>query len=226
MGIHTQKVKEDEAERWHDAQHDEKGWWGNCVNTFWEETKQLVYAEYMGLKTVPNEQNLHNFNMDGKDVLDIGGGPVSMLLKTIGKGKRVVVDPCDYPAWIGERYKAANITYLRGPGEQIGEEGKYDEVWIYNVLQHTDDPYLILINAKVALKPGGILRIFEWIDTEQNIAHPHILTEELLNSWTKQTGNVAKVARNGCYGNIWYGAFEFGLKKPNLSIPAGEGRFA
>jgi len=29
---------------WQKAQRWEKDWWGNCTNTFGEETKQLLYA--------------------------------------------------------------------------------------------------------------------------------------------------------------------------------------
>ncbi len=35
---------------WDDDQQWESEWWGDCVNTFAEETKQLTYAKKMGLE--------------------------------------------------------------------------------------------------------------------------------------------------------------------------------
>jgi 2-polyprenyl-3-methyl-5-hydroxy-6-metoxy-1,4-benzoquinol methylase len=56
-----------------------------------------------------------------------------------------------------DRYTENNITYIQKGGGEVNEEG-YDEVWIYNCLQHTQDPELIIQNAK---KSAKILRIFE-----------------------------------------------------------------
>jgi len=35
---------------WQDDNEWERNWWGNCINTYWEETKQCIYASKMGLK--------------------------------------------------------------------------------------------------------------------------------------------------------------------------------
>jgi glycosyltransferase involved in cell wall biosynthesis len=182
----------------------EQRWWGDCKDTAGEEEKQKIYAKYMGLNL--NEQN--NFIVNGVNkikVIDIGGGPVSMMLKTpqILEGK--VYDPSTYPDWTIERYKEHNITYVKLGGEQVNEE-EYDEVWIYNCLQHTQDPELIIQNAKRAAKT---LRIFEWLDTPQEIGHPQILTQENLEKWIGQKGNVSYINENGATGKCFYGEFKF-----------------
>lgn len=193
---------------WNDEQHFESDWWGNCVNTFWEETKQLVYAKRMGLKVYSKLGKFPLIDLQGKSVLDIGGGPVSMLLKCENLKRGVVIDPCNYPKWIDERYKEAYIVYKRMKGEDIGKDIEsiiiYDEVWIYNVLQHVDDPRLIIENAK---KISKIIRIFEWIDNGVSPGHPHDLKENLLNEWLGGNGKVEQLNEQGCHGKSYYGIF-------------------
>ena len=54
----------------------EKNFWNNCTNTFNEEVKQYSYATHMGLTV-----SKYNIIIEPKRILDIGGGPCSMLLK-------------------------------------------------------------------------------------------------------------------------------------------------
>lgn len=188
-----------------EAQHHEKEWWGNCCNTLGEELKQLIYAHHMGLAFLEKNGQPYILDLDGKIVVDIGGGPSSLLLKAIN-GKFIVVDPCEYPKWVEERYWYANIEYIKQPAELVSESilETADEVWIYNVLQHVMDPEEIIKKAKLAKK----VRVFEWIDSEVNAMHPHQLTEEKLNSWLGGKGKVETLnGINGCYGKAYYGTF-------------------
>lgn len=180
----------------------EQRWWGDCKNTTGEEEKQKTYAKYMEIKLDGDNFIVEKNNIK---VIDIGGGPVSMMLKTpqIKEGK--VYDPSTYPDWTIERYKEHGIEYVKKGGEEVNETG-YDEVWIYNCLQHTQDPALIIANAKRA---GKRLRIFEWIDMPQEVGHPHILTQENLEKWIGQPGNVKHINENGATGKCFYGVFEF-----------------
>lgn len=192
---------------WKDEQHFEADWWGNCINTYHEETKQQVYAKKMGLHYDMVNGKYPVIDLKGKSILDIGGGPVSMLLKCINRGETMVVDPCDYPKWIDERYKEANIGYMRSKGEDIPTIPPInfvDEVWIYNVLQHVDDPKLIIENAK---KVSKIIRIFEWIDNGVSPGHPHDLKEIRLNKWLNGIGKVEELNESGCHGRAYYGIF-------------------
>jgi hypothetical protein len=120
-----------------------------------EERKHFVQAGLMGIKI-----NGCSLDAMGKRILDIGGGPVSMLLKTQNLALGMVCDPITYPAWAYERYRAKGIIYLVQSGEDIASFG-WDEVWIYNVLQHCMDPNKIIDNAR---KAAPLIRIFEWID--------------------------------------------------------------
>ena len=193
---------------WDEAQKLEKEWWASCANTFGEEQKQTVYAKKMGLKVYDDGNSPFCIDKSGLAILDIGGGPVSMLLKTKAR-LRVVVDPCDYPKWTYDRYVDSGILVDKHPAEDIplGDilpKVQFDEVWCYNVLQHVQDPKKIIDNVKQLTK---CLRIFEWIDHETNAMHPHKLTEEDLNSWLNVKGTVAEIDELGCVGKCYYGSF-------------------
>lgn len=177
----------------------EQEYWGNCCNTFAEDQKHYVYGKLMGLN-----QNWIYFHINNKSVLDIGGGPSSMLLKVYDLVKGKIYDPIEYPKWTVDRYNSKNIEVVVDYGENINESG-WDEVWIYNCLQHVTDPEKIIKNA---LKAGKILRIFEWVDIPAHEGHPHMLTEENLNKWIGQEGRVTSLNAEGCYGKAYYGVFE------------------
>jgi len=188
---------------WENAQKWEASWWVGVANTYGEETKQLLYANRMGLRLFHDGKSPYNIDMKGTSVLDIGGGPVSLLLKCVNvRGK--VVDPLEFPLWVYDRYELAGIEFEAGTGEEISENG-WDECWIYNVLQHVKDPQKVVENAK---KAGKLIRIFEWLDTVSNIGHPHILTEDALNEWLGGEGKAEKLKGEAhCYGTAYYGVF-------------------
>lgn len=197
---------------WDDHQDFEASFWGNCVNTFCEEQKQYVYAKRMGLELVRTEEKAYGFDLAGKSIVDIGGGPVSLLLRCINLGKCVVVDPCRYPSWVAERYHCMKIGYLRMPGEDLTGGIAADEVWIYNVLQHTQDPAKIIENAK---RIAPVLRIFEWIDFPPHPGHPHELTKAGLEAWIGQAGETSELhGESYCYGRAFHGAFTHAGNNP------------
>jgi hypothetical protein len=186
-----------------DHEQFEREFWGTCVNTFEEDRKHFVYARCMGL--VPSSVRQFYFKPPAQRILDIGGGPTSMLLKLdtpLQKGK--VVDPLDYPEWTRQRYAYVNIQAEVKDGEAVDEDGGWDEVWIYNVLQHTHDPARIIANAKRA---APVLRIFEWIDIPPHPGHPHELTEASLNAWIGGRGATTRLNESGCVGRAYYGVF-------------------
>lgn len=187
-----------------DHQEWEAEWWGDCANTYSEEAKQTVYARHMGLTAISSGGQWPCYDIGGRNVLDIGGGPASMLLKTINRGEGcAVVDPCDYPEWVSERYGAAGIDHCRAPGEEP-LDGEWDEVWIYNVLQHVEDPEQIIKNAQAVAE---VVRIFEWVEAGVSIGHPHDLKASKLDEWLGGEGTVAELNEAGCVGRAYYGVF-------------------
>jgi len=196
--METQFTQELDHQAW------ESDWWGKCLITFGEEAKQLTYAHVMGLVNMPRDGHWPVYDLAGRSVLDLGGGPVSMLLKTVNGATRTVVDPCSYPDWVGARYEAAGIDYVVQEAETFAGE-RHDEVWIYNVLQHVIDPKAVI---RTAQKHGALLRIFEWLETPAMPGHPHTLHADKLNKWIEATGTVNQIDENGAVGLAYYGAFE------------------
>jgi 2-polyprenyl-3-methyl-5-hydroxy-6-metoxy-1,4-benzoquinol methylase len=193
---------------WTEHQEWEKEWHSNCVNSLNEELKQLVYARKMGLKQTHNNKTPYIFKLGGISVLDIGGGPYSLLLKCEDFSEAIVADPCEYPEWVYMRYESAGIAHSSVVGEEIDSMigfKIFDEVWIYNVLQHTMSPETIIRKAFQASK---IIRIFEWIDTGIAKGHPNDLHEEDLNKWLGGIGKVEQLNEGGCVGKAYYGVFK------------------
>ena len=193
--------------QWDDAQKFEEQFWGNCVNTFSEELKQRVYADYMGLPLVRTGPHGFGYDLRGKRILDIGGGPVSILLKSVNCTGSVV-DPCRFPDWVSLRYATNNIAFYRRAGEDVDyfPRHSFDEVWIYNVLQHTDDPGKIIANAKHC---APRLRIFEWVDLPAYPGHPQEITQAKLETWIGMPGKVTEFrGENECHGKAFHGCFD------------------
>ena len=192
------------------AQKWEKDWHGNCVNSYFEEMKQLIYAKRMGLRTTSSPKTPYRFQFNGESILDIGGGPYSLLLKCEGFSSAVVVDPCVYPDWVYARYDICEIKHIISSGEELDKvfdlkKDVFDEVWFYNVLEHVCNPEEIVKNA---IGLGKTIRVFEWIDTYISKGHPNILTEDGLNKWLKGEGKVETLAEGYCRGKAYYGIFK------------------
>ena len=167
---------------WTDAQKHEAVFWGNCLNlnTWHEFVKQEMYSREMQLLTDYGDNG--EFDMRGKSVLDIGGGPVSMTLRCYNASRLTVVDPITWPKAALRRYECYGIDFVCCAGEDLSTVDVWpaDEVWICNVLQHVSDPNQVLAEAKKHLNKCGRLRIFEWINIPADECHPHVLTPELL----------------------------------------------
>src|SRR3989304_10406378 len=90
---------------WNEAQKHEANYWGNCHNftTWGEYVKGEMYGREMGLFAdygTPHGE----LDMQGRSILDVGGGPVSMTLRCINAGRLVVADPCEWPPPVHRRY--------------------------------------------------------------------------------------------------------------------------
>jgi len=189
---------------WKKAQIYEKNWHGNCINTLFEEEKQLIYANRMGLERVGNEKTPYVFDLHGTSVIDIGGGDTSLLLKCVNFSKAVVVDPLNFPNWVIARYSTAGIKFWNECGEDLETTEKFDICLLYNVLQHTQNPEKIIKNVR---KVSKLIKIFEWIDTSISEGHIHTLTEEKLNKWLSGEGKVEVFNQRPLFGKGYYGVF-------------------
>lgn len=190
---------------WEQAQKWEREWHGNCVNSYNEETKQYIYARFMGLDCYKtNYYGQIGWDFGQKSVIDLGSGPYSILLKSNAREK-IAIDPCEYPQWVKLRYKAADVIFDRATAEHYMYHGVFDEVLIYNCLQHTINPEQIIKNA---ISYSRIIRIFEWVDQGISDGHIHDLKSEKLDQWLGGQGKTDYINVGPCVGKAYWGIFK------------------
>ena len=168
---------------WKEANEWERLWHDNCANSYQEESKQITYAKRMGLNPVGTQERYPVIDFHNQSVIDIGGGPYSLLLKGVNL-KGTVVDPLDIPQWCVDRYKASGIEFIQEKAEDYCK-GHYDVGLIYNVLQHTEKPEKIIQNMR---KMCTVIYIHEWLDTPVSDGHIQTITEVQLNKWLDTKG--------------------------------------
>lgn len=195
---------------WAEAQKWELDWHLNQqFNTLNEELKQRNYAHFMGLdRLLTNFYGIQTWDFGDKSVVDVGGGEVSMLLKSKAK-KKTVIDPCNYPEWVKMRYKEAGIEFLNIKAENFNynyvEDERFDVGLIYNCLQHTEFPELILKNMR---ERCNVIHIFEWVNSGISEGHIHDLQPDLLDKWLGGIGKTEYINANPTVGNAYYGIFK------------------
>lgn len=185
----------------------ESSWWGNCAMTFSEENKQLVYMAMMGVTQVSLGEVWPVYLGGGRRIIDVGGGPVSPLLKTVQLRRGVVLDPGEYPEWTRLRYESAGIEVVRERAEDwlhATSAQSFDECWMMNCLQHTVDPERIAAGMRLV---ASTIRVFEWIETPPTLGHPHELHATELDKWFGGKGHIESINRNGCVGLCYSGVF-------------------
>lgn len=164
----TIKVSE---QRWKEAHESEKKHWETVLSS-----KELTDRED-GHYRHADVMYLDKDKPHAISVIDIGGGPLS-LLRHYFVTDACVVDPIDISSKTRLEYNGRNISFVCDKAETFlasYTDKIYDEVWMYNCLQHTVDPIFILDNL---WKVGRVLRISEPTNTPINTAHPHSFTPE------------------------------------------------
>ena len=87
-----------------------------------------------------------DFNMESRRILDVGSGPFSLLLRTKPWGGHVALDPLTFIEEAEHVYREHGIDRWFMAAEDLAniDNPPFDEVWIYNCLQHTKSPQIIL----------------------------------------------------------------------------------
>lgn len=192
---------------WNDDQEYERAWWSDG-NNYAESTKQLTYLHRMRLVNTPTNGKWPVYDMNGASVIDIGGGPESVLLRMVNASRRVVADPCHYADWVYARYEHCGIESLRTPGEDLdmmpGPRPLFDLAIGMNVLQHVASEAAAERIVRNARHLAREVRWFDWIDMPLSPGHSVSPTQELLESWFGATGTTEWMDENGCHGRAWY----------------------
>ena len=160
---------------WAADQDWERDWWGLHWAPHWDDEikKQQTYFRLIGL---PGD----GADLGTREILDVGCGPVSMLQRT-KHGPSVGVDPLAVTEETRARYVDAGVMFLNIKAEEMPTSRNFDEIWMYNCLQHTDSPAEIFKRVVACTRPGTAVRIFEWIDLGVCPGHPQNLTEKMFS---------------------------------------------
>ncbi len=160
------------TERWQEAQGAELSFWKEM--DFYELLQACAEkAEFWSRFEPAQLSGL----IEGKDVLEIGCGPLGLSVVSFsglsGAVRRLVkTDPLAhldvratrpggarwadrFLGWIEDL--ASEGEYIKVAGEDLAFDAAFDTVITYNVLDHVRAPHAIIENARRALRPGGSL---------------------------------------------------------------------
>jgi len=126
----------------------------------------LQYFEHLGI----------HLDQQGKTICEIGPADFPALGYCHNYGKSYIIEPMHSEILQEYFIKACNdLILLQAKAESCLHQIKVDEIWLMNVLQHTQDPDKIIWKAKRA---ANIIRYFEPINFGTDPAHLHNFTLE------------------------------------------------
>ncbi len=163
-----------DQQRWEQAQASESDYWRGIDVC---ELLRISAEKPEFLRMLPHEIKQSLFH--GKDVLEIGVGPLGISLASFYPHKNeinhlVKVEPlpqvhiseCQnisdqwaspFLQWLHEMSEEGRYECV--PGEKMAYREEFDTVIIYNVLDHVNNPEKIIANAFDSLKAGGKILI-------------------------------------------------------------------
>jgi ubiquinone/menaquinone biosynthesis C-methylase UbiE len=158
------------AKNWHTAQKNEINFWKQIYLT---DISDNVYkkTDNYGWKMFANEilkrHKVDKNFLEGKTILDLGSGPAGVakglhLMVNEGlilKCNIIAADPLMdfYKNEIGILKEANNLKLLTNKGENLDlAEESVDVIISSNVLDHCDNPDLLINESYRVLKPGGV----------------------------------------------------------------------
>lgn len=168
MSDSINKISED---RWKLAQSGEKSHWEIILSNESLTNNEDGYYRHAKVMLLDVDQP------SGLSVIDVGGGPLSLTLHHT-LSNVVVVDPIEVSGKQLENYLSRGTQFVNQTAECFLENYSgevFDEVWMYNCLQHVIDPVFIFENL---YKIGKVLRISEPTNTPVNQLHPHTFTPD------------------------------------------------
>jgi hypothetical protein len=131
------------------------------------------------------ESYSHNFrylcidpDCNGKSIIEIGCADFPALRYCTNYSGLIVEPlPSEYlQQWCMENY----VLLMAMKFEELADNFMDKcEIWMFNVLQHVQDPEKFIAKAKLA----DTIRYFEPIDTEITDYHPHSFTKEDFERW-------------------------------------------
>lgn len=121
------------------------------------------YFKYLGIEK----------DLAGKSIVEIGPGRIAGLLFCHNYSKSYIIEPTEYED-IDHLYQSKDLEIIKETTEEC-EFPKVDEVWIFNLMQHVQDPDLLIKKCKENSK---IIRFFEPTDLPINNEHPFSFSKQ------------------------------------------------
>lgn len=156
------------VDAWIQAQAKEREYWypaGTQLNAR-RQQELLQHALYHRLTGCPRE-------ISGS-VLELGAGPMPMLLSIRSSGLRIAVDPMDPEAVDRDRMRIAHVEFVQAPAETWRHPEQFDVVLLCNVLQHVQSTAEVMETAVHHSKRD--LYVFEWVNEPVSEVHLHVIT--------------------------------------------------
>lgn len=147
-------------DRWLEAQEGEKAFHiAEPLEMSFEHYK-IAYQHYFKWLDI-------NPDLKGKSVIEIGPGRIAGLLFCSNFKLSYILEPTEYEG-VDHLYKRENLLVWKKTAEEI-DLPRVDEVWLFNLLQHVQDPDLLIEKCKQVAK---VIRFFEPVDLPTNLEHP------------------------------------------------------
>jgi SAM-dependent methyltransferase len=202
-----------DSNRWKLAQNYEKNWWE-------KQAEGMDLSFYKGFADQVTEVIKPFLKVvDTTRILEIGSGAAGIVTHLNSK-YRWAVDPLeDFYADVKKfaDYRDKNVIYKKALGESLPFEGKqFDLIIIDNVLDHCDNPALVISEMKRVLKENGIVffrqntyhiwgkfirTIMEFFKIDKG--HPHTFTKKSLIKLLTQSNFEILDYRRGGYFKTW-----------------------
>lgn len=144
-------------------------------------------------------------DLEGKSICEIGPARIPALNSCINFSKSYIIEPTVYQETV-DLMKDKEVEFIHDKAETC-DFPEVDEVWLFNVLQHVQDPDLIVERLKQKSK---VIRFFEPIVDWVNDEHPHAFTFEDYVQYFGQTtkkyigGSAENFHTADCVYGIYY----------------------
>lgn len=202
-----------ESDRWKLAQNYEQNWWQN-------QAKKMDLSFYKGFAEQVLEAINPYFSINSDThILEIGSGAAGIITH-LNSDYRFAIDPLeDFYSRIKKfsDYRDKNVIYKNGVGENLPFEEKFfDLIIIDNVLDHCDNPALVLDEVKRVLKKNGVVFfrqntyhhwgkfiriIMEFFKIDKG--HPHTFTKRHLKKLILEKNFTIISYKRGSYFKTW-----------------------
>jgi hypothetical protein len=147
-----------------------------------------------------------DFNQVQENIIEIGCAdfPALRYVESIGS---IIIEPMA-SQHLSQFCAHKDIMLIQEPFENIDNADFLSnyEIWMFNVLQHVQDPDKFIHNAKKA----RCVRYFEPIETELTDYHPFSFTRNDFETWFPGVNHYYNETKNQCFhdGPCCYGVYK------------------